>query len=187
MTPRCGAKKRQGSGTCMQAAGWGTDHVGVGACKLHGGKTPNARKAAQHEQAEKAVVIYGLPREIDPHSALMEELWRTAGHVSWLGTLIAEFEADGDLKQYQHTEVGGTIERPAVWIELYHRERKHFAEIAKTCVAVGIEERRVHLAEQQGQLLAQVIRGVLTDLGVADRPEVPAVVRRHLTLVAASA
>ena len=26
---------------CAQAAGWGTDHVGVGACKLHGGATPS--------------------------------------------------------------------------------------------------------------------------------------------------
>ena len=25
---------------CGQTAGWGTNHVGVGACKLHGGKTP---------------------------------------------------------------------------------------------------------------------------------------------------
>jgi hypothetical protein len=26
---------------CAQTAGWGTDHVGVGACKLHGGATPS--------------------------------------------------------------------------------------------------------------------------------------------------
>lgn len=26
---------------CGQTAGWGTDHVGVGACKLHGGATPS--------------------------------------------------------------------------------------------------------------------------------------------------
>lgn len=28
---------------CGQAAGWGTDHVGVGACKLHGGKSPTGK------------------------------------------------------------------------------------------------------------------------------------------------
>lgn len=32
---------------CRMRAGWGTDHLGVGACKLHAGGTPNARKAAQ--------------------------------------------------------------------------------------------------------------------------------------------
>lgn len=35
--PVCGARKKQGPGTCKQKAGWGTDHVGTGRCKLHGG------------------------------------------------------------------------------------------------------------------------------------------------------
>ena len=37
---RCGAKKRQGQGTCTLHKGWGTDHVGQGKCKLHGGASP---------------------------------------------------------------------------------------------------------------------------------------------------
>jgi hypothetical protein len=37
-TPACGRSKRDGSGeSCSLPAGWGTDHVGDGACKLHGG------------------------------------------------------------------------------------------------------------------------------------------------------
>lgn len=36
----CGAKKKQGEGFCTQRAGWGTDHVGDGRCKLHGGRNP---------------------------------------------------------------------------------------------------------------------------------------------------
>lgn len=35
----CGAKTRNG-GTCKKPAGAGTDHVGQGRCKLHGGATP---------------------------------------------------------------------------------------------------------------------------------------------------
>ena len=38
--PICGAAKRQGGGPCTQKAGWGTDHVGEGKCKLHGGSSP---------------------------------------------------------------------------------------------------------------------------------------------------
>src|SRR5690554_3423726 len=34
--PTCGAKTRAGT-TCKKPAGWGTDHPGVGKCKLHGG------------------------------------------------------------------------------------------------------------------------------------------------------
>lgn len=37
--PVCGAKTRPGAKypNCRQAAGWGTNHVGQGRCKLHGG------------------------------------------------------------------------------------------------------------------------------------------------------
>lgn len=38
---KCGARKRQGSGCCRRPAGWATDHVGQGRCKLHGGATPS--------------------------------------------------------------------------------------------------------------------------------------------------
>lgn len=33
---KCGAKTRSGT-PCKRPAGWGTDHVGSGRCKLHGG------------------------------------------------------------------------------------------------------------------------------------------------------
>lgn len=35
----CGAKTRAGT-PCAQPAGWGTDHIGRGRCKLHGGRSP---------------------------------------------------------------------------------------------------------------------------------------------------
>lgn len=41
----CGAQKRAGSGACQRPAGWGTDHVGEGRCKLHGG---NAGRPPEH-------------------------------------------------------------------------------------------------------------------------------------------
>lgn len=34
--PTCGARTRAGT-HCAQKAGWGTDHLGTGRCKLHGG------------------------------------------------------------------------------------------------------------------------------------------------------
>src|SRR5690554_1667741 len=35
----CGAKTRSGA-PCKKQAGWGTDHLGQGKCRLHGGATP---------------------------------------------------------------------------------------------------------------------------------------------------
>ena len=37
---RCGARARSTGGRCRKPAGWGTDHNGVGRCRLHGGATP---------------------------------------------------------------------------------------------------------------------------------------------------
>ena len=51
----CGARKKQGPGTCTRPAGWGTDHPGFGQCKLHGGSTQSGTKAAAERQAIAAV------------------------------------------------------------------------------------------------------------------------------------
>ncbi|USZ69410.1 hypothetical protein NGM10_06655 [Halorussus salilacus] len=45
----CGATNRHGE-PCQQPAGWGTDHVGKGRCKLHGG---NAGAPADNQNASK--------------------------------------------------------------------------------------------------------------------------------------
>lgn len=45
----CGAKKKQPPhGPCTKTAGWGTDHPGLGKCKLHGGSggAPSGNKNA---------------------------------------------------------------------------------------------------------------------------------------------
>jgi hypothetical protein len=162
--------------------------TGQKVCRMHGGSSPRALKAAANRQTEKAiqeaVTTYGLPRDIDPHTALIEELHRTAGIVSWLGIQVTALEAT-DLAG----PVGGGKDsypsyQPNVLVRLYQEERKHFADVAKICIQAGIAERQVRIAEQQGQLLAAVIQGVLTDLGVHDRPETPGIVRKHLQLVA---
>ena len=178
----CGARKKQGPGTCTRPAGWGTDHPGFGQCKLHGGSTQSGTKAAAERQAIAAVETYGLPREVAPHEALIEELHRTAGHVAWLGMMVRDLESD-----QLHGPVGGGLnsypsEEPHVWLKLYQAERKHYAHVAKTCVDVGIAERQVALAEAQGQLIATIIVGVLRDLDIDPRSErARTIVRKHLT------
>lgn len=38
--PKCGRPRKHNMGPCTQPAGWGTNHPGEGACKLHGGCSP---------------------------------------------------------------------------------------------------------------------------------------------------
>lgn len=54
---KCGAKTRAGS-PCLQPAGWGTEHVGSGRCKLHGG---NGGRPPIH--GRYATVLKGRLRE----------------------------------------------------------------------------------------------------------------------------
>jgi len=59
----CNARKTDGSGHCGQPAGWGTDHVGHGRCKYHGGDSPNGEKSVLNDledAAEHAAVAYKL-------------------------------------------------------------------------------------------------------------------------------
>lgn len=183
---------------CSQPAGYGTDHVGIGRCKFHGGAAPNYRNKVQTLRAAAAVEQYGLPREIDPHDALLEELARTAGHVDWLRLQIANIEhsttelPDGKSNPTPNNKGSKLVQpvgggeggypdfTPNIWIRMYNDERKHLIRIAKTCIDAGIEERRVRLAESQGQIIAEVLRNVLGQLNVLDLPETPRIVRAAL-------
>ena len=151
----------------------------------------NHVKYAQAEIARQAVVTYGLPREVDPAQALLEEVHRTAGHVAWLGALVAALEQD-DLKQRDVVSKAGMTlvwEKPAVWLELYAQERAHLARVAKSAIDAGIAERQVRLAESQGALVAEVITLILEDLGLSSeqRARVPEVVPRRLRAIGGAA
>lgn len=169
----CGVAKRQGEGTCTRPAGWGTPHPGIGACKLHGGSTQSHLVAARRDMAAAAVVTYGLPRDIDPQAALLEEVHRTAGHVAWLSAVVANVDK-GDLvwgmtKEKEGGDDRGTTfeARPSIWLALYQSERKHLTEVCRVAISAGIEERRVRLAESQGALLAGVIERITSALYAA--------------------
>ena len=61
----CGAKTRAGT-PCRRPAGWGTDHVGEGRCKLHGGKStgPPPEKMRKNSNARKhGLFAKYLPKE----------------------------------------------------------------------------------------------------------------------------
>lgn len=160
--------------------------AGQTVCRMHGGSNPAAINAAQarleHRKAVLAVETFGLPVEVDPHTALLEELHRTAGAVQWLGAIVADLKqsevAWGIVRRKTGGEDGGVTReaRLNVWAAEWRLERKHLLEVAKTCVAVGIEERRVRLAEDAGRQLAAVIRAVLDRLNLTEDQQRLAVV-----------
>lgn len=78
---------------------------------------------------------------------------------------------------------------PSIWLDLYERERKHLVVVCAAAIKAGVEERRVRLAEQQGELVAGAIRAILADLGLSAEQEalVAEVVPRHLRVLAGGA
>jgi hypothetical protein len=149
--------------------------------------------------ARRAVETYGLPRDISPSDALLEEVRYSAGHVAWLREKVAELEADvlvwGVTEEVdkQASEYPGTDTTSAasvnVWVDLYFRERKHLLDVTKAAISAGIEERRVKLAEEQGALLNGVIRRILARLSLSDVQQalLPVVVPEELRRAAVMA
>ncbi len=192
---KCKARKRNG-----QPCGKWPRH-GQQVCESHGGNSPRALAAAerrlQDEAAEQAVQTYGLPVDVSPTEALLDEVKWTAGHVAWLRQQVQAIERDAlvwgkteEVDKGAGEFVGVDVTHaaaPNVWLDLYYKERRHLLDVCKAAIQAGVEERRVRLAEQQGQLLASVIRAILDDLGLSaeQQAKVATVVPRHLRAVAA--
>lgn len=180
--PLCGGRKRQGTGTCTRPAGWGTPHVGIGACKLHGGSTPNACKAADRILAQQTANTYGIPRRIDPADGLIEEYWRSAGIVAGLETHVAALRPDELVwgvtettnlptsSNDDDTPTGGQIVKskavPNIWLKLFNEERDRFAKLGLEIVRLGLESRRDEYIRAQVDAFAAVL--LHADLALTD-------------------
>lgn len=163
-------------------------------CRMHLGE--QAAPVIALAAARQAVVTYGLPLDVSPGDALLDEVRYTAGHVAWLRERVRELEerdlvwgmteqAEKTATEFKGTDTtyGAT---PNVWLELYMDERRHLVAVARAAIAAGIEERKVRLAEQQGALVASVIRGILSDLKLTpgQRELVGEIVPRRLRALA---
>lgn len=194
----CGAKNKQAKPCGLSPV------PGATRCGRHGGKAPQVKAAAERRLAEQeaqkimtnAVRTLGLPIDIDPGKALLDEIHWTAGHVAWLRDKVQELE-DEELVwgKTQHEDGVGpqgivdvTTEKAgaSVWYELYMKERDHLAKVCSLALRAGIEERKVKLAESQGLLVADVIRRILGALGLTPEQQqlVPEIVPRELRALA---
>lgn len=164
---QCTAMSKRSRERCKRAA-----IPGGTTCAIHGGKAPQVRAAARRrleaQAALAAVDQFGLPVEIDPQDALLEEVHRTAGHIAWCELMLKVAEPDD-------------VDR---WHRIDLDERQHLARVAKAAIDAGLAERTVRLAEEQGRMVAAVIRAIFDDpelgLTVAQRDIAPSIARRHL-------
>ena len=191
--PRCTARSSQTGRRCRKRP-----MKGATVCETHGGRAPQVKAAAARRLAEQAaaeaVAIYGLPVDVSPTEALLEEVRWTAGHVAWLRARVQEVEerqlTAGVAEQRIDPEGGKTViikTTAHIWVELYQRERRHLVDVCAAALKAGVEERQIRLAERQGDLVAAAIEAILGDLELspAQQARVSEVVPRHLRAITA--
>lgn len=176
---RCSAKRRNGEG----CGAWAVK--GATVCRMHGGSSPQARAAAarrvQEEKAAKAAQRLAQPIETDPSQALLDLVSSAAGEVAYWRNRVDEIQdrdekrlTSGLTKITEGKDRGGvttlrTVETVAaieyrMWVDAQER----LARYATAALRAGVEERRVRIAEDQGALVAQVIRRILDRLDLSE-------------------
>jgi hypothetical protein len=141
----CGAKKRQGEGTCARPAGWGTSHPGVGRCKLHGGSTQSHDAAAQTQQAETVVrKLWAGLEDASPVKDPVDALGRLAGALEQLVD-----EAGARVTDLKNVAGGEHLTQLRAEVVLFERALGHLRQLLVDMARLGIASRAVEV--QQGQ------------------------------------
>lgn len=151
----CGAKTRAGGGhACKLAAGLGTDHLGYGRCKWHGGAHRNGRVAAAREEAAAVATRLGVAIDTDPHAALKASVDILAGQVAFLQGKAEAIEEGEELE-------AGLL--PPV-VRTLNGVLEQLSRSAKLAIDAGVAERLVRLDEMQQGKMAALIGHVLDAL-----------------------
>jgi hypothetical protein len=203
---QCRAKAVKGATVCRMHGG--------SAPQVKRAAEVRAARMQAHAEAERMVALAGV--EADPMQHLLDSLYRAAALMAVWGQMVAALDAKAAEEAAEHDRLRGelgyseaaedsydtlvvhsrdrllALDRHSMaqvhpFVAEYQQALERRAKFAKLCIDAGIAERQVEIAEEQARLIADVIRGILTDLGVADRPEAPAVVRKHLSLVRSAA
>ncbi len=159
----CGAQRPNApkGTTCKLVAGHGTDHVGTGRCKRHGGTTPTHKRAAEVELAKQAVQRYGLAVDVDPAEAMMQAVATSYGQVLYLRAAVARLKSPW------------TADGPHVAWTMLKAEEKHHREVCRDAAAAGVARRHIEMQEAMARKLVEGFAAFARLLG--HDPAAPAV------------
>ncbi|WP_162989241.1 HGGxSTG domain-containing protein [Glutamicibacter nicotianae] len=169
---KCKAKTRSGE----RCGSWPV--TGATVCRMHGGSAPqvaaNANARAQQQAVSNLLQNLGAPTEIDPGQALLDLIAAKNGEVLWLRAMVQSIEqdkltwgtADHESGIGQQGPIDKITKKAAVniWWEMLRKAEDQLAKYASEALRAGIEERRVRIAENQGNLIVGVIRRILDRL-----------------------
>jgi hypothetical protein len=181
--------------TCHLVAGYGTDHVGVGRCKWHGGCTPTHNEHAQVEQIKQmAVRISGSGENVTPVQAVqivMGSLNAAWWNVHRYEELVAELPTHPEPDELIDDPSSPTGKRwqrgkPGLYGPTYHQsgiptgeakkhillqmldeERKKAFDWAAEASKQDVDAKLLHLAELQVGVFFDAIGEAMTALSLS--------------------
>lgn len=162
---RCTATSKRTGQPCRR---WAVP--GAAVCTTHGGKAPQVVAAAQRRimAAEAGEILdrLGVAVETTPVEALEAMLAEAAGNVAVLRSVIANLGLNlwQATRHPDGTPTGTGDIHPL--ISLYNSERDRLANLSVACAKLGLDERRVRLAEAQVDQLLGHLAGAVADIGL---------------------
>ncbi|GAA2946137.1 MULTISPECIES: hypothetical protein [Streptomyces] len=159
----CGAKKRQGEGTCTRPAGWGTKHAGTGCCKLHGGSTGTQTVRAERVRVEaetKAVLAdLGVAPVGDPLRALLDLAGQTLAWQQATAALVNRLDG------VRYAGMNGS-EQLRAEVGLYERAMDRASSVLSAIARLNIEDRVARISEHQADVVTAAVVAGLTAAGL---------------------
>jgi hypothetical protein len=193
----CGGAKRSG-GLCTQPKGWGTRHLGVGSCKLHGGSTVTHERSGQLVKAQQLADRLAIPVRVHPYVALTDALAIGWGYAEHFRQEVVALDPESiyvrptsilrrPLKEEKGAEEPGVVveEITSAPLELNLAIRKHKEwleycwKLSKDIASLNIDERLAKVQEAKDDREAIAIHGLLEDLGITLDKRVLGFVRKR--------
>lgn len=161
---RCSARTSRG-----QCKKWAVR--GATVCATHGGAAPQVRDAARRRlmaaEAGEQLARLGVAIETTPIEALEAMLYEAAGNVAVLRSMIADLGRDDLYGRMYHDNGQETGEaKPHVLVVLYNQERDRLTKLAEACAKLGLDERRLRLAEAQVSRFLEAMTAAMGDIGM---------------------
>lgn len=179
----CGAPKKTTGEPCRNGSGKATDHPGYGRCKWHGGNSPTHRHAATIAAARDTAVLFGVPREVDPISGMLESYYQTMGILDAIEAKCMQLlpaEVVWGITKEKRVGDGGDDESLSppereygpgvnIWIKLLAEwHDRAFAE-AERILKLDLDSRRVELAQTYVTAMVTVLLDPELDLSADQR------------------
>lgn len=183
--PKCGAKTRQetSNATCLRPAGWGTDHVGTGRCKLHGGNTKNQRTAAGRQLADDEARAMLAKLDVKPVDDPLTALSELAGQIlAWQKATAALVNKIGEDIRYEGTT---GAEQLRAEVGMYERAMDRAGKVLADIARLDIDARLTRIEEAKAQILIAAVQAGLTAINATpdQAATVKRVMARHLRAV----